>query len=266
MKTKTNVLAAIAVSAFAIAAPAANAGTTYLTTLDWGPSGHNSAVGGFGTVTVEQVDANDLRVTVHLGNNISFTDNGNAHVMFGFNLFDAPESTVTLDTVRSNPAITNSMVSYQTAEVGDDLHPDSSDFKNSPFGYFDDRWQINNPASVTLASPFVFNINNTSGITFAGTNAVFDSVTGKLITPGTIGNRLFSNSDGSVTGSPTGGWWFSVDTGGSGSCSNTCAVAGRDAYRLPGVPEPATWAMMILGMGGAGAVLRRRRKAMVAFA
>ncbi|HEX7947292.1 MAG TPA: PEPxxWA-CTERM sorting domain-containing protein, partial [Phenylobacterium sp.] len=26
-----------------------------------------------------------------------------------------------------------------------------------------------------------------------------------------------------------------------------------------GVPEPATWAMMILGFGGIGAVLRRRR-------
>jgi hypothetical protein len=28
----------------------------------------------------------------------------------------------------------------------------------------------------------------------------------------------------------------------------------------PGVPEPATWAMMILGFGAAGAVLRRRRQ------
>ncbi len=27
-----------------------------------------------------------------------------------------------------------------------------------------------------------------------------------------------------------------------------------------GVPEPATWAMMILGLGGVGATLRRRRR------
>ncbi|MBI1197704.1 MAG: choice-of-anchor A family protein [Phenylobacterium sp.] len=30
-------------------------------------------------------------------------------------------------------------------------------------------------------------------------------------------------------------------------------------YTVPGVPEPATWALMILGFGGAGAMLRRRR-------
>jgi hypothetical protein len=29
----------------------------------------------------------------------------------------------------------------------------------------------------------------------------------------------------------------------------------------PGVPEPATWAMMLLGFGGLGAMLRSRRKA-----
>ena len=28
---------------------------------------------------------------------------------------------------------------------------------------------------------------------------------------------------------------------------------------IPGIPEPASWALMIMGFGGAGAVLRRRR-------
>jgi hypothetical protein len=32
----------------------------------------------------------------------------------------------------------------------------------------------------------------------------------------------------------------------------------------PGVPEPAAWAMMLLGFGGLGAVLRRRRRMVVA--
>lgn len=31
-----------------------------------------------------------------------------------------------------------------------------------------------------------------------------------------------------------------------------------------GVPEPATWALMIMGFGGAGAALRRRRVAVAA--
>jgi hypothetical protein len=54
-------------------------------------------------------------------------------------------------------------------------------------------------------------------------------------------------------------------TGGSGQATGlietidniTFDVAERDPG--PGVPEPATWAMMILGFGGVGAVLRRRR-------
>lgn len=34
----------------------------------------------------------------------------------------------------------------------------------------------------------------------------------------------------------------------------------RDLTTPPPIPEPATWAMMILGFGGVGAVLRRRRE------
>lgn len=33
-----------------------------------------------------------------------------------------------------------------------------------------------------------------------------------------------------------------------------------------GVPEPTTWALMIVGFGGAGALLRRRRRAGAAVA
>jgi hypothetical protein len=38
-------------------------------------------------------------------------------------------------------------------------------------------------------------------------------------------------------------------------CTDLCGGGGHQ----PGVPEPATWALMILGFGGAGAMLRRRR-------
>ena len=34
----------------------------------------------------------------------------------------------------------------------------------------------------------------------------------------------------------------------------------------PGIPEPATWAMLIMGFGGVGAIMRRRRIATQAFA
>ena len=38
----------------------------------------------------------------------------------------------------------------------------------------------------------------------------------------------------------------------------------RQAFAIAGVPEPATWAMMILGFGAIGAVIRRRRTAALA--
>lgn len=40
----------------------------------------------------------------------------------------------------------------------------------------------------------------------------------------------------------------------------TLTVTGPD-HRVGGVPEPAAWALMVLGFGGAGAMLRRRRTA-----
>lgn len=36
-------------------------------------------------------------------------------------------------------------------------------------------------------------------------------------------------------------------------------TAARETFVPPGVPEPATWAMMLVGFGGLGAVMRRRR-------
>ncbi len=44
--------------------------------------------------------------------------------------------------------------------------------------------------------------------------------------------------------------------------SFTATTTGQFAAAVP-VPEPATWALMIVGFGGAGAVLRNRRRALV---
>ena len=44
---------------------------------------------------------------------------------------------------------------------------------------------------------------------------------------------------------------------GGGRCTDNCGGGGGQG----GVPEPATWAMMIVGFGGVGAIMRRRRAA-----
>lgn len=51
--------------------------------------------------------------------------------------------------------------------------------------------------------------------------------------------------------------WFSYRSGASGVQIDNVRVA---APVVSAVPEPATWAMMILGLGGVGAVLRTRRR------
>jgi hypothetical protein len=64
------------------------------------------------------------------------------------------------------------------------------------------------------------------------------------------GQGVFSavSTNGNVTG-----------TGGNGI--NIVTYAGDARPVLQGVPEPAAWALMLLGFGGIGAALRNRRKA-----
>jgi hypothetical protein len=73
---------------------------------------------------------------------------------------------------------------------------------------------------------------------------------------------------GNGGGSPDGTAFFKIDAGAgiSGLTLNPPfpATSNLLVYSTGtggGVPEPATWAMLILGMGGVGAVLRRRRLA-----
>jgi len=56
----------------------------------------------------------------------------------------------------------------------------------------------------------------------------------------------------------TGGNTLHLNVGGS---SNVAVYSTKDKpFEVPGVPEPATWAMMIIGFGGVGAMVRRRRE------
>lgn len=76
---------------------------------------------------------------------------------------------------------------------------------------------------------------------------------------------------GNGGGSPDGTAFFRIDAG-AGISSLTLnppfpATSNLLVYGTGpggGVPEPATWAMLIVGMGGMGAVLRRRRSQLAA--
>jgi hypothetical protein len=100
-------------------------------------------------------------------------------------------------------------------------------------------------------------------IAFAGTDInsaiTFLSITVDNVASTPSGQLLTSVADqfnaldngGADAGFPTAGFWtasFPTVTGGGGG----------------GVPEPAAWALMILGFGGIGAVLRQRRRGLAA--
>lgn len=50
---------------------------------------------------------------------------------------------------------------------------------------------------------------------------------------------------------------FAADVFSNGNTGNVAALA---AHITQGVPEPASWALMIIGFGGVGAALRHRRR------
>ena len=73
-----------------------------------------------------------------------------------------------------------------------------------------------------------------------------------------IGGKQYTlNLDGFlVDGSPSGGFWTKEQA------VNSAFIRGKiDLYSVAsGVPEPATWAMMIIGFGGVGTMVRSARR------
>lgn len=105
--------------------------------------------------------------------------------------------------------------------------------------------------------------------TFGNGSTLTGDYTG-LLTNGGVAGLVNNTQSFNITG---GSGVFAGATGGfSGSGTITFApgapplsvLAFSGSVTAPGVPEPASWATMVLGFGGVGALLRRRRR--IAFA
>jgi hypothetical protein len=127
-------------------------------------------------------------------------------------------------------------------------------------------------ASADIFANLYFDFNTGNG---ANTDAVFEITNNHLIVPGfydgaggvtsiTNGNAIefaISNSTWNLLfaapgANPNG----QINLVGSQSYSYTLAGISGASVRLGGaVPEPTTWALMILGFGSAAAMLRRRK-------
>jgi hypothetical protein len=274
---KSKFLAAAAVAAIATACASRADALVFVTQLDYDNSGLIQSVG---TVTITDGLKNNTEVQIQVDLDAGkFVDTGNGHVVFAFNMQNDGNDVVKV--VEPAPGGTDDFIYQndltQTVLVcgkgkGATCNPvtqptNPPPYAESPFGTFSNAFDLKfGGGNNTVAGPFIFTVDNKDGITFAGLNPTI--VNGQLVGLGT-GLHFLSNTTGTVgTGQNKvgpGGWWFAADTSGTDSnCSPTCAVAGRDAFLMTGVPEPATWALMIMGFGGLGAVMRRRKAAMLA--
>jgi hypothetical protein len=261
--------------------------TSKLEYNDAGNGGYNLASPAFGSVRIEDGFDNGttVQVTVTLANAASlFINTGGPHEPFLYNLV-APADVQLVNGINQN--------------FYDGGRTDPGAFEATPFGTFTNKigccasyvpgqnvvsgfhWEgtgrnkhkvlnytyvpahyiEHNGAANGIQGPLTFFLHDNAGLSFAGTGATFDDVTGKLLNLGT-GNHFYSN---------TNKWWFTADIydGGTGKTYN---IAAKDAFTTinsncltcQAVPEPATWTMMISGFGGVGAILRRRRRQLFA--
>lgn len=230
-----------AVAALAAAGPAL--ALTWESELDFRDGDTNDADAPYGKVVLEELDANNVKVTVTLTNAASkFINTGGPHDPFLFNLNNTTSTGVI------NAPVDTFVWGGQAG----------GPFTATPFGDFTNVIKCCNAKNGEKngdAPPLVFTVTNLGGLTFAGVGATFNS-SGLLTGEGT-GNRFASNA---------GGWWFSADIydGASGLTYNVVArdaICRGDGCTTTVVPEPNTWALMILGFGAAGAMIRRRKTA-----
>ena len=102
---------------------------------------------------------------------------------------------------------------------------------------------------------------NGSTATFSGSSVIFSALGEPFGSSLTVSFSGMLGSSTAVTGGAESEFIFSraVNAGGS--------IVGSEASVVAPVPEPATWAMMLLGFGAVGGAARyRRRKTDVAFA
>jgi hypothetical protein len=101
-------------------------------------------------------------------------------------------------------------------------------------------------------SPLTANIRNQSGAVILSSGAFYN----------TAGNRNWDAKAWSAALAP-GRYSFELHGVGSGNAWDVLVdnvVLTQVGNAVPGVPEPASWAMMILGLGGVGAVQRIRAR------
>ena len=107
-------------------------------------------------------------------------------------------------------------------------------------------------------------VNGTFGIDFSATNGIFGTLNG---TNTALGAGLFSPAFTYTILGGTGGFLGStgmfLGTGSINGPLQQLSLNFAGTINAPAVPEPATWAMMLMGFAGIGFAMRRPRRVAV---
>jgi hypothetical protein len=189
-----------------------------------------------GTVTVIGDTTSSLTYTVDLASGVSFhadhTGNSGTGPFLYFELTDPGGAAITFSGLSSGGTIGGKSYSYNSPTSGSFV-PNPGNF---PGPYNFEATCTNATAGKICAGPFSF---TASGATSA---------------------------DPFVIGEPAGGGKFTTDNIAivadlsiSGTCLSNCTAGTGDVGTVPAVPEPSTWAMMILGFLGLGLMAYRKK-------
>ena len=123
---------------------------------------------------------------------------------------------------------------------------------------------------ITFLTPAGFNLASATLTSNYTTTSLTDNL--DFLSATFNGNAFSLNPNGQGEYAAIFNQWISPGTntiivsGNAGNLSGlpqdiNAAIAGQLTFaEMPAVPEPATWAMMLLGFGGMGVAMRRRRK------
>jgi hypothetical protein len=155
----------------------------------------------------------------------------------------------------TNGTVTPTITSPSTLEF---------DTTNGTAGSYSSFFQFNNDSFTSAVFTATASTNPLDGTTvsllqlFTGgtvTSGVYSG--GTLVSGGSISGSSNSLTLNNVSLTPNTDYTF-VYSGALGKTPGN--ISGNAAFAIAAVPEPATWGLMLLGFGGIGMAMRRRRR------
>ena len=213
-------VAAASALALSFATPASAITTFTLGSLNSTPT--NLYPGPYGTVTVSDPFSGNTMATV------TFT--ANSVSPFNYTFIDNGIADVNVN------ATSWTIGSLTTNGLGGATLTDNGSRQVDGWGTFNQTTQQNDGYG-SRATSISFVLTDTSGTWASSAN---------VLTPNSLGNTVAAHI-------------AVCDTTDLANCAQFTGFATNGTGRVP-IPEPATWAMMLIGFGGLGAVLRSKRR------